>query len=260
MSSFLRAWYVFLALGLLTFVFTAFVGRAPMPLATAVALPHQMPYRAGVQLRETLESLVDRRALRAENDRLQRELAQVRERARRLELEIARLGEVLAIREAQSPGVETTAPVVGGSSGVTVQRLTLGAGRATGVVENMPVTAPAGLVGIVTDVTAGRATVRTILDPESRVGATVRGRGGQGVAVGEVGGTVRVVRFVEDDAVQVGDVVETSSYGGLFPRGVRIGTVREVLPPDENELRRSFLVEPAVDLSTLLEVALITPP
>lgn len=260
MSSFFRAWYAFLALALLTFVFTAFVGRAPTRLSTVVALPHQMPHRTGVQLRDTLGALLDRRQLRDENARLSRALEASRERARQLELEIARLQEVLAIREAQSPGVVTTAPVVGGSSGATVQRLTLGSGASAGVVNGMPVTAPAGLVGIVTDVTERRAVVRTLLDPESRVGATVRGRGGQGVAVGEVGGGVRVVRFVEDDPVQPGDIVETSSYGGLFPRGVRIGVVREVLPPDPNELRRSFLVDPAVDLSTLLEVALIAPP
>jgi hypothetical protein len=36
--------------------------------------------------------------------------------------------------------------------------------------------------------------------------------------------------------------------------------VIEVLPQDPNELRRSFLVAPAVDLSTLLDVVLIAPP
>lgn len=260
MSDLLRAWYVFLALGLATFALTAFVGRAPTTLSVTVAMPHQIPYRAGVQLRQTFASLADRRELRAENARLQEELARTRQRGRSLELEIARLQEVLAIRAAQSPGVEMTAPVVGGAPGVTLQRLTLGTGRAGGVEEGMPVTAPAGLVGIVTEVTQGRSVVRTILDPESRVGASVRGRGGQGIAVGEVGGGVRVRRFVEEEPVQVGDVVETSSYGGLFPRGVRIGVVREVLPPDPNELRREFLVQPSVGFSTLLEVALITPP
>ena len=34
----------------------------------------------------------------------------------------------------------------------------------------------------------------------------------------------------------------------------------EVLPQDPNELRRSFLVAPAVDLATTLDVVLIAPP
>ncbi|MEX2501210.1 MAG: rod shape-determining protein MreC [Trueperaceae bacterium] len=259
MSSFLRAWYVFLALGMLTFVTTAFVGTAPTTLSAAVALPHQIPYRLGVSLREALGAMVDRRDLRDANARLRTELDETRERLRSLELETDRLREILAIREAQSPGVVATAQVVGGSSGTAVERLVLGAGERDGVEPNMPVTVPAGLVGIVTEATGGRSVVRTILDPESRVGVTVRDRGGQGVAVGEVGGRVRVVRFVESDPVQVGDVVETSSYGGLFPRGIQVGVVTDVLPPDPNDLRRSFLVRPAADLSVLLEVALIVP-
>ena len=259
MASFLRAWYLFLALGLLTFVATAFVGTAPTTVSAAIALPHQLPYRAGVNLRQSLASMVDRRDLREANARLREELAAARETLRATELETARLREILAIRDAQSPGVVATAQVVGGSTGSAVERLVLGSGTSDGVEMNMPVTVPAGLVGIVTEVTSGRAVVRTILDPESRVGVTVRERGGQGVAIGELGGAVRVARFVESDPVEVGDVVETSSYGGLFPRGVQVGEVTEVLPPDPNDLRRTFVVRPSVDLSVLLEVALITP-
>jgi len=35
--------------------------------------------------------------------------------------------------------------------------------------------------------------------------------------------------------------------------------VQEVQPPDPNELRRSFLVRPSVDLATLREVVLLAP-
>ncbi len=104
------------------------------------------------------------------------------------------------------------------------------------------------------------AVVRTVLDPQSRVGVTVRGKGGQGVAVGEVDGRIRVDRFVTEQPVEVGDIIETSAVGGLFPRGLRVGVVSEVLPQDPNELRRSFLVTPMVDLATTLDVVLIAPP
>jgi rod shape-determining protein MreC len=128
-----------------------------------------------------------------------------------------------------------------------------------GVLLNMPVTVPEGLVGIITNVSPHNAVVRTVLDPQSRVGVTVRGRGGQGIAVGEVGGRIRVTDFIAEKPVEVGDKVETSSYGGLFPNGVLVGTVEQVLPPNPNELRRSFIVQPAVDLSTLSEVVLLAP-
>jgi rod shape-determining protein MreC len=101
--------------------------------------------------------------------------------------------------------------------------------------------------------------VTTVLDPQSRVGVSVRGKGGQGIAVGEVGGLLRVTRFILDEPVEVGDVVETSSFGGLFPTGMLVGVVQEVLPPDPNELRRSFIVRPGVDLAILRDVTVLAP-
>ena len=124
----------------------------------------------------------------------------------------------------------------------------------------MPVTAPEGLVGIVIDTTGYTSVVRTVLDPQSRVGVTVRGKGGQGVVVGDVGGLLRVDRFIVDKPVTIGDVIESNAVGGLFPRGLPVGVVVEVLPPDPNELRRSFLVAPTVEIATLLEVVVIGPP
>ena len=244
---------------MLTFVFTAFVGRLPANLTAAVSLPHDLLYRPAVNLRLTLEALSDRSDLQGRVQSLSNEVASLRQQNRELVLQVEQLREVVRIRENQSPGVAMSAPVTGFSSGSVLNRLTIGKGSSEGVAENMPVTVPQGLVGMVTNVGRNSATVRVITDLESRVGVTLRGRGGQGIAVGDVGGGVRVINFMERDPVQVGDLVETSSFGGLFPRGVMVGEVVEVSPRDPNELRRTFVVQPAVDFSTLLEVALITP-
>lgn len=260
MSSFVRAWYVFVGLALLTFALTAFVGRVPLRLSAAVALPQVAFYRAGVNVRLAFEAMIERRDYRTEVDALRRSLATTRETARQLELQLAELERLLASRRSQSPAAVLSVPVVGRSAGGVTDALTLGLGALAGVVRGMPVTAPDGLVGIVTDVAPRTAVVRTVADPQSRVGVTVRGKGGQGVAVGDVAGLLRVDRFVPESVVEVGDVVETSAVGGLFPRGLQLGVVIEVLPQDPNELRRSFRVAPAVELATLLDVVLIAPP
>lgn len=259
LSSFFRAWYVFLGLGLLTFVLAAFVGRVPLLISSAIALPHNLPHRMGVNLRGTLESLADRRALRAELSRLEGHSDDLAAENRRLELEIDRLRELLRVRTEQAPGVVTTAPVVGASSGTVLARLELGRGRRDGLSVGMPATVPAGLVGLVIDVGDRRALVRTVIDPEARVGVTVRGKGGSGVAVGEIGGRIRVTRFSVAEPFEVGDIVETSSVGGLFPMGIEVGVIKQVLEEDPNDLRRSFIVQPAVDFATLLEVVLLAP-
>ena len=259
MASFFRAWYVFVGLGLLTFVFTAFVGAVPAGVSSAVALPHDLIASAGRNLRATVVSLTDRADLRADNAALRAALASSEAATRQLELRLQELETLLDVRRNHSPGAVLVAPVIGWSRSPTVDTLTIGAGRRDGVVRGMPVSAPEGLVGIVIEVAEQRSVVRTLLDPQSRVGVAVRDKGGQGVAVGEVGDLVRVDRFIAEQAVSAGDVAETTSYGGLFPRGITIGVINEVLPQDPNELRRTFLVQPAVDFATLTDVVLFTP-
>ena len=250
---------MFLALGLLTFVFTAFVGTSPYPLSSAVSLPHNLLYSFGYNLRQVGRDLVDRRQHQTEIARLERHVAELDALARNLEIELENLRQIHQVRDTQSPGVVTTAPVTGVDSSPILARITIGAGRADGVVRNMPVTVPEGLVGIVTDAGERSASVRLLTDPESRIGVTVRGRGGQGIAMGELGEVIRVANYVEAEPVEVGDRVETSSRGGLFPRGILVGRVTEVYPPDPNSLRVEFLVQPTVDISKVLEVALIEP-
>ena len=251
---------MFVALALLTFALTAFVGRVPSSLSAAIALPQTALYRAGVHLRDSARSMVERRALRAEIEALEAERVALEEALRRAELQVEEFERLLHARRTQSPAALASVPVIARSAGGVADTLTLAIGGVDGVTNQMPATTGAGLVGVVTDVTGRTAVVRTLLDPRSRVGVTVRGKGGQGVAVGDVDGRVRVDRFVAEEPIAVGDVVETSAVGGLFPRGLRVGVVVEVLPQDPNELRRSFLVAPAVDLATTLDVVLIAPP
>lgn len=255
----LRAWYTFLGLALLTLVFVAFVGTLPLSLSSAVALPHTLPFRAAGNVRGAIASLVDRRDHRAELARLEREVAELARDNRALRVELENLSQIARVRASQSPGVRRTAPVIGMDSSPLVSRLLLGVGLADGVTRDMPVSVPEGLVGIVTSVDRDGASVRTLLDPESRVGVTVRGRGGQGVAIGELGGFIRVTDYDESLPIEAGDTVETSSRGGLFPRGIRVGEVVEVLPKNPNSLRTQFLVRPAAEMSHLIEVALIEP-
>jgi rod shape-determining protein MreC len=258
LSSLEKAWYTFLVLAVLTFLSVAFVGQAPLALSSAVALPHDLPYALSVNLRQTLDSAADRRDFRAEAERLRLRVLALEDTNRRLEDRVDSLRTIVAVREDQSHGVVLSATVTGVDPSPLLARLTLGQGAAGGVAQGMPVTVPEGLVGVVTAVSERSASVRTITDPEARVGVAVRGRGGVGTAAGEPGGLLRVL-YDERERVEPGDLVETSSRGGLFPRGIVVGTVVQVKPRDPNSLRTELIVRPAVDLRGLLEVALIEP-
>lgn len=251
----MRAWYLLLALGFLTLLLLSFLGRAPASLSSAVALPHRLVYTASTNLRGFLEGGRERRVLLDEVFRLDGELAAARARVRDLELENARYAQTLELRASQSPGVVLSAPVVSASVSPVGGGLELGLGRAAGVLRDMPVTVADGLVGVVSRVGERSAWVTTVLDPALSVGVSVRGRGGQG----EAGGVLRVSGYVEAAPLALGDTVETSSRGGLFPRGITVGQVAHVFPQGANALQREFLVRPSVNLDNLLEVALIRP-
>jgi rod shape-determining protein MreC len=257
MSNLLRAWYVFLGLGFLTFLFTAFTGQVPYRLSSAIALPNQLFFSLATNIRQTAVSMMDRRNVRAENEDLKQQVFSLATEKRALEVQLERLEQLLKVRETQSPAALLTAPVTSTSSSPILRQLTIGRGSNQGVARNMPVTVPAGLVGLVTDVTGSSSSVRTLTEPQSKIGISVRDKGGQGIAVGEIGGKVRVINFIEDLPVEVGDIVETSSRGGLFPRGLLVGEVIEPAIRNPNDLRIEFVVEPAVDVMTLQEVTLI---
>lgn len=257
MSSVLRAWYIFLVLGFISFVLVAFVGQTPYAISSAVAFPSKLFYRTGSNLRNIVLSATDRRQLRNENANLKRELGALETQKRLLEINVERLQNLLDIQATQSSGAVMSAPVASISPGAIIKELTLGRGTLHGVRKDMPVTAPAGLVGLVTAVTPRTSTVRTLTDPQSRVGITVEERGGQGIAVGMPGGRIRVVNFITENPLSIGDRIETSSRGGLFPRGLHIGTIIEIPAPNLNSLRTEFVVQPAVEVATLLDVTLI---
>ena len=259
MSDLLKAWYIFLSLSLLSLISMALIGKVPYQLSSLIALPHKLLFQVGSNLRGVIDSSIERHDYLNEINSLEKNVSELEARNRQLELQVERYQQILRVREFQSPSAKITASVTGIDTSSLLSRISLGAGNAEGVVKHMPATVPEGLVGIVADVTDHSAIVRTITDPESRVGVTVRNKGGQGIAVGEIGNLVRVIDYSRDKPVNLGDLVETQSRGGLFPRGILVGEVISISPRGPNDLQIEFLVRPAADIPNVLEVSLIEP-
>ena len=147
------------------------------------AFPLHLGHRLGQNLRAAWSALSARQDLLAENQRLKEEVARLTTENARLRLEVARLARALEVKAGQAPGVVAVAPVVAEDASGLYRRLVLGLGSQDGLRPGMPVTAPQGLVGLVVEVEAHRALVRTLLDPESRVGVRVGEKPGRGVIV-----------------------------------------------------------------------------
>jgi rod shape-determining protein MreC len=218
------------------------------------------------------------------------ELGGLRDDNRRLEAEVARLraqertyADVLgenrrlrgALGMARRCGCRTVGASVVASSGSNFQlSVTVDAGSRQGVERDMAVVDADGLVGRVTQVTAGYATVLLVTDPSSGVAATLApgpepGRRGsrarsraRSKAPGVVKGTgTQLLSFQPVRAgtpVRRGDPVLTQAYqGGVFPAGLPIGVVEQVDPAGAAPLVPRATVRPYAALSTLDVVAVV---
>lgn len=203
-------------------------------------------------------------------DEVERLRVMLREASRTAQ-ENAELREALGWAKAQ-PRRVVAAPVWSHGGGLGVwPRLTLGVGSARGVAAGDTVVAPEGLVGRVAEgVSPHLCEVILISDPASRVAVEIPGVakgilfGGQGCDFGEApgegllySGAPLVLRYLRHgETLKPRQTVLTEGSGGLFPRGLTVGTV--VAMREGDGLLAEAVVEPAADPALLRTVFVLT--
>lgn len=257
MRSWQRLGIIFGVLLLLSMVMTRLQLVAPTALSSATAPLTQLGLVAADNLRHALSSIVEGRRTAAEVEALTRQNEELRQKNTQLSVELSRLRQVVQITSTQAPNAVGLAQVVAVDPSPLLARLTLNKGSADGVQVRMPVTVPAGLVGQVVAVSAHKATVVSLVDPESSVGVTLTGnRGGRGIAVGSPPDRLKV-QFSSGVNVRTGDLLVTSSLGGVYPVGIRVGVVEKVLPLGPNDVTRTVIVRPTVDVGAVEDVTVL---
>jgi rod shape-determining protein MreC len=204
---------------------------------------------------------VDLRSLREENTQLRQETATLKRRLEQLQdqaLETQRLERLLAMRQA-SQAEFLTARVVGKDATNWFKTILLDRGSLDGVRRNQPVLAPDGLIGKVVEVTPATARVQLLTDPMNAVGGLIQRTRVTGIVSGNLGAGARVRYLPLMADVVVGDEVVTSGMGGVFPKGILIGRIAAV-ERRSGALFQDAALQPAVDLSRLEEVLILTAP
>lgn len=132
-------------------------------------------------------------------------------------------------------------------------------GSKDGVAENMTVIGDKGLVGHVVSVTDTTAKVQTIVDTASSVSASMSTTKDSIVCKGTLDDSslLRAMYIPTEANIIQGDSIETSGLGGIYPKGIHIGTVQRV-DNTQNMTDRYALVETAVDFEKLDTILVIT--
>lgn len=194
----------------------------------------------------------------AEDDRLRREvraLSTVRGDLERLRVENARLRRALDFK-ARQPETWVAAEVLSRGGGVAAVRdaICVDKGRMDGVKPGAIVVVPEGLVGRVTDVSPHTAEIALLTDPSVKVACEIEaGAAGRirGILCGGEPDGLCLRHLERGTRAEPRSRVVTSGLGGVFPRGLSVGTLNLVT----NGVRGvEGEVLPCVDYSTLEEV------
>ncbi len=244
---------------MLSLVSTRFAPRAPLAVSSTIAPLWMVFSVASLNVRGFLEAMILERDLRSENAALKNKVGKLELQSYQLEQEVRKLEEVALIKRTQSPSVALAAQVIAFNFDALNAELRINKGSIDGVKLKMAVTTPQGLVGDVMQVDSHSALVRTILDPEFRVGIKVANFNSVAVARGVAGRLLRAEDY-KNPKVKKGDVVFSSnSSGGVFPT-VRLGTVLVVSQSRGDTLGQTLEISPIVDITTLEQVYLLRLP
>jgi len=196
---------------------------------------------------------VENARLRTQVENLNREVAELREQASSAE----RLERLLEFRR-QLSYQATAARVIGRDASRWFTTLVVDRGSRDGVRRNAAVVTPDGVVGRVIEVTPMASRVLLISDSRSAVGVLIQQSRDAGVVEG-VGGFRLHLKYLSRAArINEGDLVVTSGLGGVFPRGLVVGRIANVIR-EEGELLQEAEVEPAAQLDRLEEMLILLP-
>ena len=120
-----------------------------------------------------------------------------------------------------------TGRVIADAKGPFARSVLLNAGREQRLKAGYPVVSGDGLVGRILETGARASRVLLLTDLNSRIPVLIGERGMRGVLMGDNGAKPAIARLPEPAEIASGDEVVTSGVGGLFPRGLRIGSVVE---------------------------------
>lgn len=253
---------VFLVLGIIGW---AWKQRESLPFITKAFHITAMPLElAGSRAMMTVHTGIDVIDVawkkRVEWEELENKVAALEAEKNRWEetkAENQRLQGLLDYRKANPQYRLMVASVISRNFGTWSNTIIIDRGKNDGVQPFMPIITPKGVVGFVAEVYPYSSRVQLILDPRSSVGAVVQRPESRVVSIIRGNGNnplePQFINIPREADILDGDVLVTSGLGGVYPKGLIVGTVKAVYE-DENNFMKAAIVTPAVDFSRLEEV------
>ena len=197
-------------------------------------------------------------AVKQENDKLKKALGRAIEKNNRFnEIEIfnLRLRKLLNFRKNMA-GQVLVAEVIGKDPSPWFKTIIIDKGKSDGIEKGLPVLVPEGIAGQVIDASLHSSKVLLIIDQISAVDALVQRTRARGIIKGGSTGQCFFTYALRKHDTRVGDTIISSGLDTVFPKGLRIGKVSEVIKRNFG-IFQEVIVKPYVDCEKLEEVLVV---
>ena len=201
-----------------------------------------------------------------ENSQLRAQLAGSSQEEREfaeLEKENERLRELLGLAQRNSDYEFEMAGIINWSASNWESTFVINKGSANSSIEegDCVITAAGEVVGVVKSVSTVTSICISVTDPDFAVSVNLNKVSESASAKGDYSmmkdGLLMLDYIDDSNKVLPGDTVITSGKGGIFPDGLLVGYIVEIIS-DETGLSDCAIVEPAADLDNVMDVFVIT--
>ena len=240
-----------------------------MSIPTMVVQGVLTPIRAGANtLTNQAENIYDYifryEALKAENEALREEIAQMREASNQADFtarENDRLRDLLDLKQAQEDFTLVDSYIIARSSTDWNSTFTLDKGSSSGIEVGMvAITANSEVVGLITETGTNYSVVKTVLDSSLEISATIASNGYSGMVQGGYStgaeGLLRMNYLPSAAVIRNHDQVVTSG-STVYPRNLILGYVIDA-GLSETGVAKFAILEPAADIDNLEQVFVLT--
>lgn len=216
----------------------------------------------GQKVEDILSYFKDIEDVKKENDMLRAEVAELKKQNREMATLVSKneeLRRALSLKEQFGGYTIHGANIIAVDPSNWFSVFKIDIGNREGIYIDSPVvTSGKGLVGRVVSADISTSNVQTIIDAQSAIsGWIAKAGGGHAIVRGDMElkgkGLCKMDYIPLEVDVEVGDVIETSGLGGIYPKGIVIGEVIEVRKSN-SELDRYAIIQPAADFKRLEEV------
>ena len=260
---------ILIAAVILTAALSILSGVAGASVPTMIVQGILTPIRAGAnaltsQVEQYYNYIFRYEALRAENEMLKEQIAQMEDDARladSVERENQRLREALDLKSFHEDYKLVDANIIAWSSTDWTNTLTINRGSTAGIeVDMCAITANGQVVGLVTEVGTNYAVIKTILDSTLEISATISSTGNNGMVTGGyIEGNAKLLKmdYLPSSAVILNKDQVVTSGSTVYPRNLILGYIIDA-GFDDTGVAKYAILQPAADIDSLEQIFILT--